>query len=142
MYYQVKEHEKISDVADGMDIPFSLIKYYNKFVKSEHEVHTGRKLLLPLRYTVLPDDTYDGIAGKFAVSKSEFGRLNPESNDTVIYPGQSILLPPQRFRIERSSNERNHNVQPSIPVHVVYVPVPVYPGMVNYWPHPNHEMPW
>jgi LysM repeat protein len=96
MLYKMKKDEKISDVVNTYDVPYYLITRYNRFVVSEDGVYVGRDLTLPRTYTVLPGDSYDSIVKTYRVLPSYLKELNPYMDEqSVIYPGQTIFLPPE-----------------------------------------------
>jgi LysM repeat protein len=73
-----------------------LIKRYNRFVVDENGLYVGRNLTLPRTYTVLPGDTYHSIGKTYRVIPSYLKELNPYMDEqSVIYPGQTIFLPPE-----------------------------------------------
>ncbi|UOF88825.1 LysM peptidoglycan-binding domain-containing protein [Fodinisporobacter ferrooxydans] len=79
MHYVVQKKEKISDIMNKFDIPYDAIKYYNSFVQTEEDIHEGRVLTFPLKYMVLPGDTYQLITQKkLLLTSTELALLNPE----------------------------------------------------------------
>lgn len=95
MLYRIKKDEKISDIVDNLDIPYSLISRYNPFVESMDGTYQDRVLTLPLTYTALPGDTYESIGQSFGILPLYMRELNPHTDtSSIIYPGQPIFLPP------------------------------------------------
>jgi LysM repeat protein len=93
--YVIRKNEKISDLVDRFDVPYDLIWRYNDFVANEHAVYEGRKLTLPRVHQVLPGQTYKSIGELYSVTPAYLHELNPYiDGQSVIYPGQTIFLPP------------------------------------------------
>lgn len=115
MYYQIKKDEKIADVINFFDIPFELIQGYNPFVKDMDGDYQNKVLSLPTTYMVQPGETYESIHKKFSLSLKDFSLINSHLGDqAVIYPGQTVFIPPFTYRLNlnRGEDEANYLVHP------------------------------
>jgi LysM repeat protein len=99
MAYMIKKDEKISDIVDVLDIPYSVIQRFNPFVESMDGVYEGKSLTLPRQYVVQPNETYLSISKRFSVNLLYMKELNPyiDGPNSVIYPGQTIYLPAKEY---------------------------------------------
>jgi LysM repeat protein len=125
--------EKIGDISRFYDVPFSMIQRFNPYVTSEEGIYRDRILTLPTRYTIIPGETYPGIARRIGLTPAQLFQLNPDLNTAVIYPGQTLLLPPSQFRSSGAGIDSAYRQPLYQPNYAYFSPAPYAYRQPVYW---------
>jgi spore coat assembly protein SafA len=112
-YYTVQPGDTVYLIAQKFNLPYETIIYVNN-LKYPYNIYPGQKLFIPgmttsytpspvppvppsgpcpKYYTVQPGDTLWSIAQKFGISIDDLIRSNYLLNPSMIYPGQTLIIP-------------------------------------------------
>ncbi|WP_037571576.1 M23 family metallopeptidase [Spirochaeta cellobiosiphila] len=88
--YSVKKGDTLYSIAKEFDINVEQLRFMNN-LKSNVLV-VGQSLLIPDTYIVKKGDTLYSISRKLNISITELYKTNPHIQNTIIKPGQTILI--------------------------------------------------
>ncbi|MGB9780748.1 LysM peptidoglycan-binding domain-containing protein [Caldanaerobacter sp.] len=112
-YYTVQPGDTVYLIAQRFNVPYETIIYVNN-LNYPYNIYPGQKLFIPgitasyppspvppvpssgpcpKYYTVQPGDTLWSIAQKFGISIDDLIRSNYLLNPSMIYPGQTLIIP-------------------------------------------------
>lgn len=99
--YQVKSGDNLISIARMFNLSVQDIVFVNK-IEDPDLIHTGRRLLIPLRskvYVVRAGDNLWNIARKFQTSVEKLVSINKITRPDLIYPGQKLNIPVEDYTV-------------------------------------------